>query len=83
VEYVGEPGVASREKTGVLDSPSTEGAFELSRVAELSLSFEDFFAAGGGIPVIFFSGEPEEKGEGGETMRDTAIGVTHRWSLPS
>lgn len=59
VEDVGETGVASGEKTDILDSLSTDGALELSRVIEFSLSFEDFFDAGGGISVIFFSGEPE------------------------
>jgi hypothetical protein len=78
VEYVGEAGVASREKTGVLNSPSTEGAFELSRVTELSLSFEYLFATGGGIPVIFFSGEPGNKRGGHETMSDTVMDVTRR-----
>ena len=61
VEDVGEMGVASGEKTDILDSLSTEGALELSRVIEVSLSFEDFFDAGGGISVIFFSGEPEKE----------------------
>ena len=59
VEEVGETG--SGEKTDILDSLSTEGALELSRVIDLSLSFEDFFDAGGGISVIFFSGEPEKE----------------------
>jgi hypothetical protein len=59
---VGETGVASGEKTDILDSLSTEGALELSRVMELSLSLEDFFDAGGGISVICFSGEPEKGG---------------------
>ena len=56
---MGETG--SGEKTDILDSLSTEGALELSRVIDLSLSFEDFFDAGGGISVIFFSGEPEKE----------------------
>lgn len=60
VEDVGETGLASGEKTDILDSLSTEGALELSRVSELSLSFEDFFDAGGGMSVMFFSGEPEK-----------------------
>lgn len=60
-EDVGETGVASGEKTDILDSLSMEGALELSRVIELSLSFEDFFDAGGGISVTFFSGEPEKE----------------------
>ena len=59
VEEVGETG--SGEKTDILDSLSTEGALELSRVIDLSLSFEDFFDAGGGISVMFFSGEPEKE----------------------
>ena len=59
VEEVGETG--SGEKTDILDSLSTEGALELSRVIDLSLSFEDFFDAGGGISVIFFSGEPKKE----------------------
>ena len=54
---MGETGDASGEKTDILDS---EGALELSRVMEFSLSFEDFFDAGGGISVTFFSGEPEQ-----------------------
>ena len=62
-EDVGETGVASGEKTDILDSLSTEGALELSRAMELSLSFEDFFDAGGGISVTFFSGEPEKRGK--------------------
>lgn len=57
---VGETGVASGEKTDILDSLSTEGPLELSRVTDLSLSFEDFFEAGGGISVMCFSGEPEK-----------------------
>jgi len=57
-EDVGETGVASGEKTDILDSLSMEGALELSRVIELSLSFEDFFDAGGGMSVMCFSGEP-------------------------
>jgi len=61
-EEVGETGLASGEKTDILDSLSMEGAIELSRVIELSLSFEDFVDVGGGISVIFFNGEPE-KGE--------------------
>lgn len=64
-EDVGETGVASGEKTDILDSLSMEGALELSRVIELSLSFEDFFDAGGGMSVMCFSGEPEK----GECMR--------------
>lgn len=63
---MGETGDASGEKTDILDSLSMDGAFELSRVIEFSLSFEDFFDAGGGISVIFFSGEPE-KGKVHET----------------
>lgn len=59
VEEAGETG--SGEKTDILDSLSTEGALELSRVIDLSLSFEDFFDAGGGISVMFFSGEPEKE----------------------
>ena len=59
MEEAGETG--SGEKTDILDSLSTEGALELSRVIDLSLSFEDFFDAGGGISVIFFSGEPEKE----------------------
>jgi len=70
VEDVGETGVASGEKTDILDSLSMDGALELSRVIEFSLSFEDFFDAGGGISVIFFSGEPE-KGEVHETTVNT------------
>ena len=65
IEDVGETGVASGEKTDILDSLSTDGALELSRVIEFSLSFEDFLDAGGGISVIFFSGEPEN----GKPMR--------------
>lgn len=61
---MGETGVASGEKTDILDSLSTEGALELSRVIELPLNFEDFFDAGGGISVMCFSGEPEKKREG-------------------
>lgn len=59
MEEAGETG--SGEKTDILDSLSTEGALELSRVIDLSLSFEDFFDAGGGISVMFFSGEPEKE----------------------
>jgi len=62
LEDAGDTGDASGEKIDILDSLSTEGALELSRVMELSLSFEDFFDAGGGISVTFFSGEPEEGG---------------------
>jgi len=72
VEDVGETGVASGEKPEILDSLSTEGALELSRVMELSLSFEDFFDAGGGISVTFFSGEPEQ-GKAHETTVHTVI----------
>lgn len=61
MEDVGETGVASGEKTDILDSLSMEGALELSRVMELSLSFEDFFDAGGGMSVTFFSGEPRKQ----------------------
>ena len=61
MEDVGETGVASGEKIDILDSLSTEGALELSRVMERSLSFEDFLDAGGGISVTFFSGEPEKR----------------------
>jgi hypothetical protein len=60
MEDVGETGVASGEKTDILDSLSMEGALEPSRVMELSLSFEDFLDAGGGMSVTFFSGEPEK-----------------------
>lgn len=60
-EDVGETGVGSGEKPDILDSLSIEGALELSRVMELSLSFEDFLDAGGGMSVIFFSGEPEKR----------------------
>ena len=60
MEEVGETGVASGEKTDILDSLSIEGALELSLVMDLSLSFEDFFDAGGGISVTFFSGEPKK-----------------------
>lgn len=59
---MGETGLASGEKTDILDSLSMEGAIELSRVTELSLSFEDFVDAGGGISVTFFNGEPEKGG---------------------
>jgi hypothetical protein len=72
VEDVGETGVASGEKTYILDSLSMEGALELSRVVELSLSFEDFLDAGGGISVTFFRGEPE-KGKADETITKTEI----------
>jgi hypothetical protein len=58
-EEAGETGDASGEKTDILDSLSMDGAIELSRVTELSVSLEDFFDAGGGMSVIFFSGEPE------------------------
>lgn len=61
MEDVGETGVSSGEKPDILDSLSTEGALELSRVMDLSLSFEDFFDAGGGMSVTFFSGEPENR----------------------
>jgi len=70
VEDVGEKGVASGEKNDILDSLSMDGALELSRVIEFSLSFEDFFDAGGGISVIFFSGEPE-RGKVYETTINT------------
>jgi len=75
MEDAGETGVASGEKTDILDSLSMEGALELSRVMELSLSledFEDFLDAGGGMSVTFFSGEPEE-GESHETSFDAGI----------
>lgn len=69
MEDAGETGVASGEKTDILDSLSMEGALELSRVMELSLNFEDFLDAGGGMSVTFFSGEPKK----GETMRLSSV----------
>lgn len=74
---MGETGVASGEKNDILDSLSMEGALELSRVIDLSLNFEDFFDAGGGISVTFFSGEPE-KGE----VHETTVNVETNHHLP-
>ena len=72
MEDVGETGVASGEKNDILDSLSTEGALDVSRVIDLSLSFEDFFDAGGGISVTFLSGEPE-KGKGHEPIVNVEV----------
>lgn len=82
MEDAGETGVTSGEKTDILDSLSTEGALELSRVIELSRSFEAFFDAGGGISVICFSGEPERSGDMRSLSAMIAM-ITHQWSLLS